>query len=153
MLSPDGLASIDGDGSECRRRAGNHDVPDMLGDMSAETAEAVGDELAMMRAARQALAEGDGYYTSKEAANACPFDIEAETLRDYPEFVLPRTPRRPGCEQAGYLFDPRDVYALPVVLRQWHRAKENDSEDQFRKRRLREIREREERILENAGRK
>lgn len=126
----------------------------MLGDMSTETAEAVGDELAMMRAARRALAEGEDYFTSKEAANACPFDITPESLLSYPEFVVPRIPRNPDSEQAGYLIDPRDIYALPVVLRRWKQAKESedDSEEAFRRRRMRELREREERILENAGR-
>lgn len=127
----------------------------MLDGLSPGTAEAVGDELAMMRAARRALAEGDGYYTSQEAAEACPFDITPESLLSYPEFVLPKIPRNPDSEQAGYLIDPRDIYALPAVLRRWKHAKasDDDSEEAFRRRRLRELREREERMLENAGRK
>jgi ubiquitin len=100
---------------------------------------------AQMREARKELLAADQMLSTKEAVAACPLGgLRAETLTSYPDYVLPRVSLRPGAKRATYRWDPRDLLALPTVLRRWQRAVDEGREEEFKKERIAELAARDE---------
>lgn len=118
--------------------------------MEAATATAVGQELRSMREARHELATAEGYLSTSEAVASCELDISEEKLREYPDWVCPRTPKDPRYPNSAHQWDPRDVRALPVVLKQWKKAREAGGEEDFRRRREKMLDDRDQKALGRA---
>jgi hypothetical protein len=78
--------------------------------------------LEAMRRAITDLARGTTYLSTPEAVELCPFELSEETLLAYPDFVAPRFLKNPRARRRTYLWDPRDIRDLPVVLRRWEEA-------------------------------
>lgn len=117
--------------------------------MQPTTAEAIGDELAAMRRARKELGGAWAYLTTREAVDLCPFEVSAESLLGYPDWICPRVARNPAAQRGTPLFwDPRDILALPLVLRQWETARREGREEEFEAERRRFLAERDRRALE-----
>lgn len=115
--------------------------------MTHETAVVTRRELDEMKEAKRELGRAEAYLSTEEALERCPFDLCEETLTGYPKWICPRVRKNPGKAGSALLWDPRDIRALPVILRQWARAVEGGTEDAFRERRERLIREREQSAL------
>jgi hypothetical protein len=100
--------------------------------------------LEAMKAARDALARGRGYVSTREAVLLCPFPAGEETLLGYPPHILPRIAKNPAAKRPTYLWDPRDIQALPDVLRRWQTAITGGAEavHRFEEERQRELDER-----------
>lgn len=93
---------------------------------------AVAAEVAAMRKTKAELASHAGLLSLQEATDACPFEVSDETLRTYPEAVLPRIRQQPKSRKRHVLyFDPRDVAALPIRLDGWWRSIEAGEEEQY----------------------
>jgi hypothetical protein len=93
-----------------------------------------------MREAVHQLSTSLPMLTTKEAVAQCPLGhVSAETLTSYPDHVLPRIVLRPGARRATYRWDPRDLLALPSVLRRWQRAVEENREEEFKRERIAEL--------------
>lgn len=75
-----------------------------------------------MREALHDLARGNGFLSTADAVELCPFPAEDETLIGYPEYILPRFEKNPLAKRPTYLWDPRDIRDLPTVLRRWRAA-------------------------------
>lgn len=118
--------------------------------MTHDTARAVRRELDEMAEAKRELGEAKAYLSTREALELCPFDLCEETLTGYPEWVCPRVRKSPAKEGSPLLWDPRDILALPTVLRRWRRAVENDEEEEFRRSREELIRRREQAALSDT---
>lgn len=104
--------------------------------MNDDVANAVASDLRAMREAKKELGSADAYLSTREAVDACPVPVSEETLKGYPEWVLPRIEKNPAAKGSPLLFDPRDVRALPLVLKQWRTANQNDSVAELKRRRL-----------------
>lgn len=100
--------------------------------------------LEAMRAAVQDIAKGATYLTTTDAVRCCPFELSEETLLAYPDFVIPRFVKNPKAKRKTYLWDPRDIRALPTILRRWQEAIEGGagSEREFQNLRYAEFTER-----------
>lgn len=115
--------------------------------MTPETAKAARNELDEMRDAKRELGQAHAYLSTREAVERSRIDLCEETLTGYPNWICPRTPKNPAKEGSPLLWDPRDIQALPLVLRQWAEACESGDEESFKERRVELLREREERAL------
>lgn len=104
--------------------------------MNDDVANAVASDLRAMREARKELGGRDAYLSTPEAVEACPIPVSEGTLKGYPEWILPRVEKNPAAKGSPLLFDPRDIRALPLVLKQWRAAKKNDSVAECKRRRL-----------------
>lgn len=104
-------------------------------------------DLKTARRVRDEIAEGLTLFTTAEAVDACPFEIEAESLLAYPSAVLPRTKKNPRATRPTYLFDPRDILALPAILRAWDQARDVGCEAEFFARRQNELLRRDLKLL------
>lgn len=121
--------------------------------ISQTVAQATGDEIEAMRRSREELGRRDAYMSTAEAISACAFEISQESLLLYPEWILPRIMKNPRAKRPSWLFDPRDIAALPAILSLWNRARANQREEEFRLDRLAEIEERDQLALARiAGR-
>ena len=111
--------------------------------------------LAAMRTARDELARAEGFVSTSEAVRLCPFAVSEDTLLAYPEYVLPRRAKNPRAKRKTYLWDPQDLRALPVVLKQWERAIDGGSADEenFMRERLSQLEARDLRAMEIFGAK
>jgi hypothetical protein len=118
--------------------------------MTDNAAAAVADELRHMRDARQELGSAQSYLSTEEAVNLCPLDISEETLVGYPVWICPRARKNPRRPRSSYQWDPRDIRALPIVLKQWTQAREAGREDDFRRRRETLLEERDQQVLARA---
>lgn len=100
--------------------------------------------LEAMRAAVMDLAKGATYLSTAEAVRCCPFEVSEETLLTYPDFIVPRFVKNPRARRKTYLWDPRDIRALPTVLRRWQQAiaAGSDAEREFQELRYAEVTER-----------
>ncbi len=116
--------------------------------MDRYVAAAVGQQISDMKSAREELARRGGYLSTPEALELAPFELSEETLLSYPEFICPRTRKNPNSKRSALLWDPRDVLALPLVLRQWHHAIELGQESGFVAERERLLAERDRLALE-----
>ena len=112
--------------------------------MKDKISEGVATTLQAMRAAVQDLARGSTYLSTVEAVRYCPFAVSEETLLTYPDFILPRFVKNPRARRKTYLWDPRDIRALPTVLRRWQLAiaAGEEAERQFQELRYAEVAER-----------
>ena len=79
-------------------------------------------QVEQMAAAVQALIKGARYLRTAEAIELSPIAISAETLLGYPDYVMPRLLKNPRARKPVYLWDPRDLVALPHVLERWQTA-------------------------------
>lgn len=104
--------------------------------MNDDVANAVASDLQAMREAKKELGSADAYLSTGEAVDKCPIPVSEGTLKGYPEWVLPRVEKNPAAKGSPLLFDPRDIRALPLVLKQWRAAKQNDSVAELKRRRL-----------------
>jgi hypothetical protein len=111
--------------------------------------------LEAMRAAVRDLAKGATYLSTADAVRCCPFELSEETLLTYPDFVVPRLVKNPRARRKTYLWDPRDIRALPTVLRRWQQAilAGPAAEREFQERRYHEVTERDLAALSGNGRK
>lgn len=107
--------------------------------------------LAAMRAATREMAKGATFLTTTEAVEHCPFALSDETLLGYPEFVIPRFVKNPRAKRKAYLWDPRDIQALPSVLHRWQKAIAAGRENEFEEERAAELTARDLKSLRNAG--
>ncbi len=78
--------------------------------------------LEAMRRAIEDLARGTTYLSTPEAVQLCPFELSEETLLAYPAYIVPRFLKNPMARRKTYLWDPRDIRDLPVILRRWEDA-------------------------------
>lgn len=111
----------------------------------------VAEELQSMREARKELGTAGSYLSTEEAVALGPLDISEETLIAYPEWVCPRLRKDPRRARSPYLWDPRDILALPIVLRQWMEARRRGDEADFRRRRERLLEKRDNEALTRAS--
>ncbi|MDT8436689.1 MAG: hypothetical protein RRA92_08025 [Gemmatimonadota bacterium] len=118
--------------------------------MTDTAAVAVADELESMRAARRELGAGESYLSTEQATRLCPLDISEETLVSYPAWICPRLRKDPRSPRSPYLWDPRDIHALPIVVRQWTEARQRGTEEDFRRRRQKLLEERDREALIRA---
>lgn len=118
--------------------------------MTDVAAAAVADELRDMCDARLELGSAESYLSTDEAVDLCPLNISEETLVGYPVWVCPRTRKDPRRLRSSYQWDPRDIRALPIVLKQWTEARESGHEDNFRRRREELLEERDRQVLARA---
>lgn len=119
--------------------------------MNDAVATAVADELQNMREARKELGTAGSYLSTEEAVELGPLDISEETLVAYPEWICPRLRKDPRRSRSPYLWDPRDILALPIVLRQWMEARQRGNEADFRRRREQLLEERDQAALTRAN--
>lgn len=115
--------------------------------MTPEAAQATRKDLNAMREAKRELGQAHAYLSTEEALEASPIDVSEEMLTGYPDWVCPRIRKNPSRDGSPFLWDPRDIRALPWVLRQWAQARKNDREEEFKKRRIERIRQRERQAL------
>jgi hypothetical protein len=115
--------------------------------MNQVVAYATGEELEAMKRARSDLGRREAYLSTAEATAVCRFEVAEETLMAYPDWILPRIAKNPRAKRPSWLFDPRDVDALPFVLRLWERAIAEQNEEAFRLARLAEIEDRDRQAL------
>lgn len=115
--------------------------------MEPEVAKATRKDLDAMQKAKRELGQAECYLSTKEAVEAAPLALCEETLTAYPTWICPRTRKNPARESSPLLWDPRDIRALPLVLRQWKVAQEQGREEEFRERREQLLRKREEKAL------
>lgn len=111
----------------------------------------VADELQSMREARKELGTAGGYLSTEEALELGPLDISEETLIGYPTWICPRLRKDPRRSGSPYLWDPRDILALPIVLRQWMDARQRGNEADFRRRREQLLEKRDHAALTRAN--
>jgi hypothetical protein len=104
-------------------------------------------ELKAMRQVRANLGRREAYLSTTEAVALCPIDVSEETLIGYPDWILPRVAKNPRARRASWLYDPRDIEALPFVLRMWERAIVEGAEEAFSMKRRGELEERDHRAL------
>lgn len=115
--------------------------------MNTEVAKATRKDLDAMREAKRELGQAESYLSTKEAVEEAPLELCEETPTAYPTWVCPRTRKNPARKNSPLLWDRRDIRALPLVLRQWETARKRGREDEFRERRKRLLRERDEDVL------
>lgn len=123
--------------------------------MDKRIATGVRNSLDAMRTALEELARGEGFVTTAEAVTICPFCVSEESLLAYPEFVLPRFAKNPRAKRKTYLWDPRDLQALPWVLKRWERAiaEGPEAEAEFERQRWRELTQRDMSAMEDVNQK
>lgn len=119
--------------------------------MNNATAVAVGKELQEMQDARRELGAAAGYLSTEDAVRQCQLDISEETLVGYPTWICPRARKDPRRARSSYQWDPRDIRALPIVVRQWTEARASGTEDDFRRRREELLDERDREVLARAN--
>lgn len=118
--------------------------------MKDATAAAVAAELEEMREARADLGSADGYLSTEQALGLCQMDISEDVLVGYPTWICPRARKDPRRSRSPYQWDPRDIRALPIVVRQWTEALRSGNEEDFRRRREELLAERDREVLARA---
>ena len=118
--------------------------------MDMATARAVGAELEIMKDARAELGTRDAYLSTAEAVRLCAVGVSEETLISYPGWILPRVAKNPRARRPSYMYDPRDIAALPIVLRLWEQAISAGREAGFAEERVADLAARDEQALRVA---
>lgn len=118
--------------------------------MNDATASAVATELEEMREARAELGSAESYLSTEKAIELCPLNVCEEVLVGYPAWICPRARKDPRRPRSPYQWDPRDIRALPIVVRQWTEARESGNEKDFRRRREELLAERDREVLARA---
>lgn len=92
--------------------------------------------LERMQAAKHQLAAGRALLHTSEVVERSIIPLCADTLLEYPRWIMPRVPKNPKAKRPTYLFDPRDVLDLPRVLTAWEAAIGSGREDEFARERM-----------------
>jgi hypothetical protein len=103
---------------------------------------AIASTLEEMQAAIRELAAGCALLSTARAVELGRVPVSAEMLLRYPAWVMPRVVKNTRAKRPTYLFDPRDVLALPRVLAEWQRAIADGREDDFANARIAHLAER-----------